>query len=495
MALAAVPVFLSYAAADAPLVAELLRHLRPLAAHGVQVYPDDADRPGAAVSRLQRLHGAALILLLASPAALDDADCQSEWQLALHRRAAGEAVVIPVRLRACYAPPSEPWTTLSALPADGTPIAESSHRDQPLSEVAAALHQQAQQLQDLAPAAAAPPPPAGPLLPPQAAYDPAWYVPRPHLEALARDGLTYPGNAVLLFGPERSGKTWLLRHLLRATATPRDRVVSLSLDHFEPACFHSLAAFLNELGRQIGAGLGLLAADVQAAMGADGTPMSNLDRLLRRHLPRLLSEGSDGRMILAIDRADAALAAGLRDPFFGLLRGWADDADEPFSRLRMVLCVSTAPALLVRGVHLSPFNVSDAIALDDLDAAQVQALLVQHHLTWSEAERAAARRLLGGHPYLLRVLMYNARRQGRPVDALLDDPAVFAPYLERYRRTLLREPALQHALRAAYLDQPIPQDSDEAQDNIGRLIAAGLLKGPPDAPRPRCQLYQRLLPR
>lgn len=83
VALATVPVFLSYAAADTPLVAKLLRHLRPLAAHGVQVYPDDADRPGAASSRLQRLHGAALILLLASPDALADADYQGEWQLAL----------------------------------------------------------------------------------------------------------------------------------------------------------------------------------------------------------------------------------------------------------------------------------------------------------------------------------------------------------------------------------------------------------------------------
>lgn len=484
-----VHVFLSHAPEDGAHVENIARHLVPLREHDVHLHHLGSVLPGAeeARTRTQQLDRSQIVLLLVSPDALASERCQAEWQRALERRAAGHAAVIPVLLRPAYAA-GAPFTALAALPADGKPISTSSHPEARLAELARAVHDQAQQIQDTLPAR--PTQSDLPLPPPHAAYDPSWYVVRPECEVRGLDGMAYAGMAVLLYGPERCGKTWMLRHLIHRTRQPGDRVVVLNLDLCEPAALASLPAFLRELALQIGDALALDRAVIEGAFARPDTPKGNLDWLMRRHLlPR-----DGGRLLLCIDRADAALAAPYRDSFFGLLRGWADAAaDEPFCNLRMALCVSTTPQLLIQGVHLSPFNVADAIELSDLSPPQSRELLLRHGLLWSDEELDAARRLVGGHPYLLRVLMYAARRQGRPVAALLADESVFAAHLSRYRRALHREPALQRALRAA-ADGAAVGEGDEDQDALQRLRAAGLIGGPERRPVLRCELYRRLLP-
>lgn len=342
---------------------------------------------------------------------------------------------------------------------------------------------------EIARTAAAPrqPPPtlaAAPLSPqpPNAAYDPDWYVARPAEERLAGALLAYPGLPVVVLAPQGFGKTWLLRHVLHlARAQGPTRVVLLSLDLFDADALASLDRFLRALAHHLAAALDLDAAIVERTWERSGNPQANLSWLLERVvLPPLQERGET--LALCLDRADALRGVKFQDDVFGLLRAFAESgAEPPWDRLRLLLAVSTTPALLVQNPRQSPFNLTEPIRLGDLDDAQLRQLAALHQITPSEEELAALRALVGGHPSLCRVALYAARTSGRRLGALLAESAgqgVFAEHLEQRRARLARHPPLLTALGAVAQDPSFPLSAALAQP----LLSAGYLLAQPAQP-------------
>lgn len=331
------------------------------------------------------------------------------------------------------------------------------------------------------------------LQPPLAAYDPAWYIPHPALEARAASHLAYPGLPVVLVAPERMGKTWLLRRLLERRPSSAATAI-LSLDRLAPRPDASLGELLHALAAHLCHALGRDDIDVNGAFARSPSPQANLSWLLQRHL---LPRDGDGLLLLAIDRADAILGMGalIAAEFFALLRAFAEDGAEPgpWSGLRLLLCISTSPTRLISEPSQSPFNLSQPILLSDLDGAQARALAALHGLSPDAAEHARLRHLVGGHPYLLRLAFHAAATAEAPLgDLLCDDAAVarlYGEWLGRCRARLRRRPALWTTL------QQIITGAGHAIDEeaVELLEGAGLVTRPQDgAPRLRYPLYALL---
>ena len=333
-----------------------------------------------------------------------------------------------------------------------------------------------------APAAEAVAPPT--LQPPRAAYDPRWYVSRPE-EERARACLSIPGTPLVLLAPERMGKTWLLRHLLHEARARGSKVVALNLDLLDAPAWASLESCLRELGRQIASGFELGPEVVDAAFARSQNPKANLNWLLEREL---LPRAAGSELIVAIDRADAAWDRPFRDELFGLLRAWAENgaAEEGWPALRLVLAISTSPALLIQDPSQSPFNLSEPVRLRDLPDAQLAQLAALHGLQLRDV--APVRALVGGHPYLCRVIFHAAATQQKSLEEVLAGSGeIFADYLDHMRARLDRQPGLFAALRA--LGEPM------ASEHARRLLAAGLVARDErtGALSLRCQLYRALL--
>lgn len=135
-------VFWSYAPADAPLRDELARHLEvQLGRSAGQACRDLLLAPGgsreAAVA--QRLAAAHVIIILLSADYLADdrLDCQ-ELRPALARHDAGDALVVPIVLRACELADT-PLAGRVLLPKDGLPVVAWPDRDVVLQAVAQQL--------------------------------------------------------------------------------------------------------------------------------------------------------------------------------------------------------------------------------------------------------------------------------------------------------------------------------------------------------------------
>jgi serine/threonine protein kinase len=299
---------------------------------------------------------------------------------------------------------------------------------------------------------------------------------------------------VVLWAPEFFGKTWLLRHLIHRVQrpSPRSQIVAINLDLFDKSLWRQpqgLDSFLRELALHMALALGEQPEAVYREWTTPSTT-ANLDRVMRRLiLPH--AAGDKGPLVLAIDRADAVLGSPLQNTFFGILRGWAE-SEEPWSVLRLVLAISTTPALLVSSQHQSPFNLTDTVELKDLREEQTQRLGQLYQLRWGHAELETLRRWVGGHPYLTRLAMYTAVRQGVSLAQLFDPdhPAsrVFDGFLARITARLRSHPERFEALQRVLADPG--EDLGEAE--LPLMRAGLLLRDAQGRHLPRYELYRRL---
>lgn len=334
-----------------------------------------------------------------------------------------------------------------------------------------------------------------PVPPPRSAYDPCWYASRPSEESLALEALAFPGAAVALLAPEAFGKTWLLQHIL-TQVQKRGRIVNLNLRTFGTSdIMGSYSRFLREMARQI-----LMAATserpeqaavlVEEAWRYADNPIDNLNTLMEQ---KVLPSFAGGHwLLLALDGVDALSKHPYLEDFFTLLRSWMEDAARPpWSALRLMLTLAMAPRLLIANIHQSPFNVATTIELRDLNDSQVEHLAQQHGLEWSAKDRATMMELIGGHPYLLRLAMYEARRSGKPVPELTAPHSrVFSDYLSHCARWLSASPSL----RAAFLRTIADSQPTLDFESFDRLRHAGLLTQDEQSGkiRPRYALYLRM---
>ena len=94
-------------------------------------------------------------------------------------------------------------------------------------------------------------------------------------------------------------------------------------------------------------------------------------------------------------------------------------------------------------------NVASQVRLVNLDAGEVSHLARKHGLErWKEREVEQLMGLVGGHPFLVRLVMVNASRNNVELSSLLDEKStIFDPFLDRMRWRLSRNPALLASFR------------------------------------------------
>lgn len=136
-------IYWSYAHSDELLRDELARNIEALSAvNGPQQFHDRRVPLGKEPDRVaaQQLGKARVILLLVSADYLADARIdRNEVQPAMLRYAAGDAVVIPIILRACTWEDA-PFAKLQVLPKDGVPVQSWPDRELVLRDIAARVH-------------------------------------------------------------------------------------------------------------------------------------------------------------------------------------------------------------------------------------------------------------------------------------------------------------------------------------------------------------------
>lgn len=351
--------------------------------------------------------------------------------------------------------------------------------------------------------------PAEFMQPPKAPYSRRFYIARPELEDRALAYLTEPGRPLVLWAPERHGKTWLLERLLdqlcgHSGESPRAgsgaNILRLNFERLAAEAYTGLEAFQQEIASQLTAqfashpeaGRDATSAALRAWRSAED-PSERLAALFGEVLlPR-----TRGLLFLALDRVDGLREVPFIDPLLTALRSFLDRARSAatgWQRLRLILCSSLEPRWLVRHPGRSPFTLAPPLELPDLSLAALDALAQLHGLSFSAAELAQLAALIGGHPYLARLAMYAAATRGLRMEQLTSaarpGAQVFDGFLETCRQRLMAQPGLWPTAERALSGKPL---GDIDRLLLPRLASMGLIRHEGETCAPRYPLFKRLL--
>lgn len=325
---------------------------------------------------------------------------------------------------------------------------------------------------------------------PGGAYHPAWYVKRVREERIALNTLRSRGSpAIVVWGPSLHGKTTFIKHALSRlpSVLPQGkvaRIVEVSLATFGEA-MRSEHLFLAELADQIANEAGIQEEGRSPSQWTLGRARERLEEMMEKViLPR------DGRLfVLVIDKLDVLLPCSFRESILEMFRRWVQDvAEEPWSALRLVVAVSTTPMMFIRGATRSPFfNVAAQIEIGDLNEEQTRQLAGLYRLQWDDAAINALRVQVGGHPFLLRVAMYEAAVHATPLERILDKKTPEGQSLKQRALQILPPlDKLQGPLCQVARDRSAEIDDDAYE----ALRSVGLIEREGDVYRFRCKLYE-----
>lgn len=315
-----------------------------------------------------------------------------------------------------------------------------------------------------------------------------FYVRRQADEALEQQ-LDKPGTITTIRGARQTGKTSLLIRGVDYAQCRGDLAIALDFQQaFDSSQLTSLDSFLRHFAYEIASRSQIEYSDVDNIWNSPLSPLRKVTHFIEDSVLR----NTDRRIVLAIDEADTLLNTSFYSEFFGLLRTWHNSraTSDMWSRISIIIVVSTNPTLLIDNIHQSPFNVGEHIDLEDFSQDQVQDLNLRHGNPLNTTEISEGMKLLGGHPYLTRQMLYTLVKEDMAWSELLaiadreDGP--FGMHLCYYWSLLQRDPELMKAIRQV-IDRQVRPD----EKALLRLSSAGLLQQKGQQYICRCGLYER----
>lgn len=318
-----------------------------------------------------------------------------------------------------------------------------------------------------------------------------FYIERPPIEERCYETITKPGALIRIKAPSQMGKTSLMARILRHAERQGSRTVALSLHLANQKVFSNSDTFLQWFCASISLELGLLDSE-QLAKHWQLAQIVGSNQCCKAYFERYLLPKLGVPLTLALDKVDRIFPyREIADDFFGLLRALHEESKlrDIWKNFRLIVVHSTE-VFIPLDINKSPFNVGLPIELPEFTSEQVQELARQHGLNWQLGQVEQLMKLVGGHPYLVRLAMYHLARQDVTLDRLVQDASteagLYGDHLRHHLWELAKHPELMEAMRTVVTSNtPVRLPPDRAF----QLDSMGLVKRNGNEVTPRCDLY------
>ncbi|NDJ21823.1 hypothetical protein GS682_09270 [Nostoc sp. B(2019)] len=320
-----------------------------------------------------------------------------------------------------------------------------------------------------------------------------FYIERPPIEERTYTEISKPGSLIRIKAPSQMGKTSLLQRILAHARQTGLHTVQISLQRADSQVFTSLEKFLRWFCANISRQLNI---EPKLDDYWDEDIGSKVSCTL--YLQGYLLQKIDFPVVLALDEVNRIFEYPeiCRD-FLPLLRSWYEDASELeiWQKLRLVV-VHATEAYIPLDINQSPFNVGLPIKLPEFNLEQVQDLAVRHGLDWVKCEAGMHKLtlligMIGGHPHLVRLALYQLRRQEVTLEQLLQDAptiaGIYSNYLRHHLANIQGHPDLIAALKSVVTSPTSVQLEAIA---AYKLESMGLVKLEGNQAMPSCELYR-----
>ncbi|MBN4004939.1 AAA-like domain-containing protein [Nostoc sp. LPT] len=320
-----------------------------------------------------------------------------------------------------------------------------------------------------------------------------FYIERPPIEERTYTEINKPGSLIRIKAPSKMGKTSLMHRILTHAKQTGVHIVQIGLQRADSQVFTSLEKFLRWFCANVSRQLNL---EIRLDDYWDEDIGSKVSCTL--YLQEYLLEKIDAPVVLALDEVNRVFEyPEISRDFLPLLRSWYEDASELeiWQKLRLVV-VHATEAYIPLDINQSPFNVGLPIKLPEFSLEQMQELAVRHGLDWVKGEKgleklAPLRAMIGGHPYLARLALYNLGNQTVTLEQLLKEAptiaGIYSNYLRHHLANLQKHPELAIALKRVVTSPTSVQLEAIA---AYKLESMGLVKLEGNQAMPSCELYQ-----
>ncbi|MBD2441272.1 AAA-like domain-containing protein [Nostoc sp. FACHB-110] len=317
----------------------------------------------------------------------------------------------------------------------------------------------------------------------------AFYIERSPIESDCYTEILNPGALIRIKAPRQMGKSSLMSRVLDYGSQQGYQTAYLNFQSADAEFLDSLDMFLQWFCASITDNLGLTDKLEDFWRGVLGSKNK-----CSNYFQRYLLKEIDTPITLGLDEVDEIFKhPTIATDFFGLLRAWHERAknDAIWQKLRLVI-VHSKEVYIPLNINQSPFNVGLPVELPELNQAQVQDLVQRHALNWTNSQVEELIGLVGGHPYLVRVALYQIGR-GRMTWKELEQiaPTEAGPYSDHLRRHLLNLQKDDQLLAA--LKQVVTADVavDVETTEAFKLRSMGLVKFQGNKIMPLCSLYRK----
>ncbi|WP_392532529.1 AAA-like domain-containing protein [Nostoc sp. C117] len=321
--------------------------------------------------------------------------------------------------------------------------------------------------------------------------DSPFYVERNGLESVCYQTVIKTASLIRIKAPNLMGKSSLIMRILHHAESQNYQTVYLNFSSVERAILTNLDKLLRWLCLIVGRKLKL---ENRLKEYWDTEILGSNDNCTVYFEEYLLAE-IDSPLVLGFDEVDRIFPYNqVVDDFLGMLRSWHEKGkiSEQWKRLRLVIAHSTE-VYIPLDMNQSPFNAGLPVTLLEFDQQQVINLAHLHQLNWNDIEVEELMKIVGGHPYLIRLAMYEVYTGKTTLKQLLQDASteagIYSNHLRRYLETLHSEEAqgLKVALKKV-VSSPEPVELDSMQ--IYKLHSMGLVQRQDNQVIPRCNLYR-----
>ncbi len=321
-----------------------------------------------------------------------------------------------------------------------------------------------------------------------------YYIKR-HTDGQFREAILRYDSIILLKGARQIGKTSLLARGLQFARERGAKVVLTDFQKFNAKNLAGIDSFYLSLAESLA---DQLALDTWPADLWDErrSPNVNFERFVRREALKPLN----APLVWGLDEVDRLFPCDYGSEVFGLFRSWhnerALDPAGPWAGLTLAIAYATEAHLFITDMNQSPFNVGTRLLLEDFSAQQIATLNQRYAKPLSTDEECERfRRLVGGHPYLVRRSLHELASRKQPLDAFIReadrDDGVFGDHLRRILLLLAKAPNLAEIMRGVLKGEGCP-----TPESFYRLRSAGVIIGSSQSDvAPRCELYAAFLKR
>jgi AAA-like domain/TIR domain len=283
-----------------------------------------------------------------------------------------------------------------------------------------------------------------------------------------------PRAMVTVRGPRQTGKTSLIMRVYAAVQGVESQLRTAFIDFqaLPYADLQSLGTIWRATAVQIAEQLQLQGQKTIAWESGSG-----YDRNFSRFLDHCAFDDNDTPLLLCLDEVDRVFNSPIKAEFFPSVRAFYNRSalDPTWKRVRWLLATSSEPSFFITDLTQSPFNIGLRVELNAFTPAEVAEFAGRHGLSLDRDTLDKIMDYIGGHPYLVHLMLYHLARRPESRDQLFDAPTagrgVFRDHLHRYLIQLQREEELAATMKGIVNGQ----DSKDVRV-VNRLEAAGLIR-------------------